>query len=403
MPAPLSERALIALLGSVQFMLLVGFMMVMPLGPDFAAALGIPAAKLGWIAGAYTAAAAVSGLLSSSILDRFDRRHALLLAACGMSLGHLAGAFAPDLTMLLASRVLAGAFGGPASALSMSIVVDAVAPQRRGRALGAIMGAFSLASVIGVPIGLQLAQWFDWRAPFIFVGASGLLLIAVLAARLPAQRAHLAHPRESGLLRLLRPLDMRIAYLTGMSGMIAGFLVIPNISAFIQLNLGYPRADIGMLYLVGGAISFFTTRLAGWMADRVGAVSTASLATVGLIASILIGYVFASGVPVMVFFALFMACNAMRNVSASSLTTAVPRAQERAGFMAISNATQHIALASGSFLSAQMLTNAADGRLLGMPQVAMLAASLAVAQPLLMSWLSHRLTARDAAASARDS
>ena len=57
MPRAISERKLLLLLGAVQFINVVDFMMVMPLGPDFACDLGIPLSNLGYIGGSYTAAA----------------------------------------------------------------------------------------------------------------------------------------------------------------------------------------------------------------------------------------------------------------------------------------------------------------------------------------------------------
>ncbi|HET9551446.1 MAG TPA: hypothetical protein VFP50_00620 [Anaeromyxobacteraceae bacterium] len=65
MPRPTSERTLLFLVGAVQFVNVLDFMMVMPLGPDFAQGLGIPASRLGLVGGAYTGAAAVAGLLAA--------------------------------------------------------------------------------------------------------------------------------------------------------------------------------------------------------------------------------------------------------------------------------------------------------------------------------------------------
>ena len=89
--AALPERALLLVVGAVQFVNVLDFMMVMPLGPDFARALGIPTSHLGLVAGSYTAAAAVAGIVGALFLDRFDRRKALAVALLGLVMGTAAG------------------------------------------------------------------------------------------------------------------------------------------------------------------------------------------------------------------------------------------------------------------------------------------------------------------------
>src|SRR6187551_468220 len=81
------ERRIIFLVGAIQFVNVLDFMMVMPLGPDFAAALSIDTSHIGLVGGAYTASAAVAGMVGSLFLDRFDRRRALACAMLGLALG----------------------------------------------------------------------------------------------------------------------------------------------------------------------------------------------------------------------------------------------------------------------------------------------------------------------------
>ena len=185
------QWGIVLLIGAVQFVNILDFVIVMPLGPDFARALAIPESHLGYVGGAYTAAACISGLLGSLFLDRFDRRKALALAMSGLVVGTASGALAYDLPTLLMARVLAGAFGGPATSLAFSIISDAIPASLRGRAMGTVMGAFSIASVLGVPTGLWLAEAFDWRAPFIGVAAVGLVVAAAAIFALPPMTGHL--------------------------------------------------------------------------------------------------------------------------------------------------------------------------------------------------------------------
>ena len=117
---PLSVVAL------VQLVNVLDFMMVMPLGPDFAKALGIPESHLGFIGASYVFAAAVGGIVSSMFLDRFDRRSALAVTMAGLGVGTLAGGLAVNFETLVAARLIAGAFGGPATAVSYAIIADTV-------------------------------------------------------------------------------------------------------------------------------------------------------------------------------------------------------------------------------------------------------------------------------------
>ena len=86
-----SPRAVVFLIAAVQFVNILDFMMVMPLGPLFAAGLGFPTSRVGLVGGSYTAAAGLAGILGSFFLERFDRRKALGVAVLGLVLSTAAG------------------------------------------------------------------------------------------------------------------------------------------------------------------------------------------------------------------------------------------------------------------------------------------------------------------------
>lgn len=385
----MNERRIIFLIGAIQFVNILDFVMVMPLGPDFARGLGFSESHVGWVAGSYTAAAAIAGFAGSFILDRFDRRAALGAAMALLVAATMLGGFAYDLPTLMLARILAGFGGGPATSLSLSIIADAIPAERRGRALGAVAGAFSIASILGVPIALKLAEWGSWRFPFWFVGGLGAVVAAAAWRVLPPMRAHLEASTGRSPLAvvrslLARPLVRRSYAMTALL-MAAGFMVIPNISAHLQLNLGFPRSRLDLLYFTGGIVSFFSTRLSGRLNDRIGAWRTA-LAGCLLLASV-IGIVFIAappGLPVVAVFAFFFLAMGLRNVSHTALASRVPRPEERAGFTSLQSTVQHLASAAGSFLAAEMLSKGPDGRLEGIAAVAAVSVALTLVLPLVM-------------------
>jgi predicted MFS family arabinose efflux permease len=395
------ERRLLWVVAAVQFVNVLDFMMVMPLGPDFADGLGIDVSRLGLVGGAYTAAAAVTGLIGATFLDRFDRRRALGVALLGLVVGTAMGGLATGLPSLLAARVLAGAFGGPATAISLSIVADLVPPERRGRALGLVMGAFSVASVLGVPAGLELARVGGWQLPFFAVALLGLAITAMAMFMLPAMRSHLeaeapAAPGAVPALSLMQEPAVRTSLLASGLVMLANFAIIPNLSAYIQFNGGYPRERLGLLYLVGGAASFFTLRLAGIAVDRFGAPVVALVGTAFYAVVVLL--TLGADVPLLPMLPLFvgfMVTGSLRMVPMQTLASRVPMPRARARFMSIQSAVQHIASATGAASSTLFLVSLPDGRLVGMSTLALGAVGLASTLPLLLWLTERRLKQRD--------
>jgi predicted MFS family arabinose efflux permease len=397
MARPVSERRLLFVIGAVQFVNILDFMIVMPMGPDFSRALGIPMSHVGYIAGSYTAAAAVAGLAGSFFLDRFDRRKALLVALVGLVVATALAGLATGLYSLMAARVVAGLFGGPATSLAFSIVADVVPQQRRGKAMGAVMGAFSVAAVLGVPLGLWLAL-HGWRIPFFTVAAMGAV-VALFAARvLPPLRAHLERAkshRPSSLGQLVRNPDVLLSWTMTAVVMMAGFLILPNLSAYLQENLGYPRERLGLLYGVGGALTFFTARLAGRLVDRFGSFVVGLVACGALVVSLWAGFVdYRPAMPVLALFVLFMAALSFRNVAYNTLTSKVPSADERARFMSVQSAVQHLASAAGAFVSARLLTEGPGGELLGVESMALLAIVLTAMIPVMLRVVEQRVRLR---------
>jgi predicted MFS family arabinose efflux permease len=386
-----SERALVFLIGAIQFINILDFMVVMPLGPDFARDLAIPTSRLGLIAGAYTAAAATAGLLGAFVLDRFERRRALSVALFGLVLGTLMCGFARGLTSLILARLVAGFFGGPATSLSLSIVADAVPEERRGKALGAVMGAVSVAQVVGVPASLRLARALGWRASFIALAIAGALINAGALFLLPPIRAHLrqqasgARSAGAALLALVRRPLVRRSYLMTATVMAAGFLVLPNLSAYVQRNLGLPRDQLENLYMLGGLATFCTLRVAGRFVDKYGSFR---VICAGAALFIVIQYFLLLGydprVPLWLVFIFFMIALSSRNVAHSTLASKVPASSERARFMSLQSTVQHLASSLGAILSARMLTELPDGKLAGMPLVALCSMTLTALLPLVV-------------------
>lgn len=385
------EQWMLLTVAAVQFVNIVDFIMVMPLGPDLAVGLGIDPAHLGILGGAYTGAAAITGLVGSAAMDRFDRRRALVLALVGLAVGTGAAAASRDLSHLIAARLLAGAFGGPATALALAIVADQVPFERRGRALGLVMGAFSLASVLGVPASLELARWGGWRAPFLTVCSAGLAVALLAWLILPPLDDHLRHgPSPPALELFRRPVVGGALLLVGLQSL-SRFCIIPSLAPYLLGNLGVARDKLGWLYLVGGVASLVAMRTSGRLVDRLGS------SAIFLVSTVVQGLTLWTGLglyppllaPVLLF-PLFMASSAFGAIALQTLLSQVPGANERARFQSAQSAAQHIGSALGASLGAAIL--ASEGaRLLHMPRLVVLSLALSLLLPPGIALIDRRL------------
>ena len=393
--SPKQERQLIFLVALVQFVNILDFIMVMPLGPDFALALDIPLNHIGIVAGSYTLAAAVAGLIAAPFLDMFSRKSAMLISLGGVVLATFACAYAWDLQSMIAMRVLAGIFGGQMFALSQAVIADYIPPERRGIAMGKVAGGFAVASIVGIPFGLEVASRFGWQGPFISTSIIGVLVLVIAWVKLPYHAPYITPmPLTARIRRLTSVLDSRLSIISlAMMGvaMMAGFMIIPNISSHFQFNLGYPRADLGLLYLCGGLLSFFGMRLSGKIMDKYSAAKANILFSLIVVTALILGFVlYPLPISPLIIFVCFMVGTSGRNVCTSALSSKVPAAEDRGAYMSLQSSIINFSSATGSYVSSLILTQKGF-HLYRIEYVALIAMVLTLCVPLMVRYVERKL------------
>jgi predicted MFS family arabinose efflux permease len=394
---PISERKLVFLVGAGQFITTLDFTMVLPLGPDFAKALDIPVSKLGMLGGSYTIAQAAAGIAGALFLDRFDRRRMLAIALTGLAVATAGCGLATGFVSLLTVRMVAGVFGGIAETLAYTILSDAIAPERRGRALGAIMSAFAVASVLGLPAGLELARVAGWRAPFFTLAALGAVVTVAATSLLPPQRAHL-HVPSVPFRDVLRRSVVWLGLCGTAIGYVAHYALVPNLSAYFQFNRGYPRDQLGLLYMIGGVTVFANTRLAGWLSDRYGTSPVVLFGAALYTAALVLGFLYpVDAIPVLAVFVGLTIAAGFRFVPMRALLLRIPAPQERARFLSLQSAVFSIGSGIGATLGAQILSERPDRSLTGIDNLACLAIALTLVYAALGYVIEHWVRMRSAA------
>lgn len=272
--APPRELPLLLTLAAVQFTHIVDFMIMMPLGPQFMRLFAIGPQQFGFLVSAYTLAAAASGFVAALWIDRFDRRRALLGLYAGFVIATALCGLAPDYPLLLAARLVAGAFGGVLGGLVFAIVADLVPYSRRATATAIVAAAFSLSAVAGVPASLWIAGLFSWRAPFLALAALSVVVGVAAARAIPPLEAHVTsgpRRRPLGQLRAIFGVpNHRYAFGLMILLSCSVFAVVPFIAAYNVANVGVTESEIAVIYFAGGATTLFTAQVIGRLADRYG-------------------------------------------------------------------------------------------------------------------------------------
>jgi MFS family permease len=146
--------------------------------------LGASLQELEWTVNAYTLSFAVLLLTGAALGDRFGRRRVFAIGLGIFTAASVAAALAGSSNELIAARAVQGLGGAIVTPLTLTILSEAVSPERRGVALGAWGGIGGLAVAIGPLVGGAIVQAISWQWIFWLNVPVGLLLIPIALLRL---------------------------------------------------------------------------------------------------------------------------------------------------------------------------------------------------------------------------
>jgi predicted MFS family arabinose efflux permease len=358
---------IIAILAILQFTLILDFMVLSPLGAILLTELSIKPAQFGLVVSAYAFSAGASGLLAAGFADKFDRKKLLLFFYVGFIFGTVLCALATSYEFLLIARIVTGIFGGVIGSISFAIISDLFKLEFRGRVMGFVQMAFSASQILGLPIGLLLANKYGWHSPFwliagfsVFVGIAIVVYMKPVTEHLKLQNDHNAFQHLWKTLSnpyYLRAFAATILLATG------GFMLMPFGSAFSINNLKISVDDLPILYGATGVFSILFGPLSGKLSDKIGKYT---VFVGGSIISMIMVLIYTQlgvtplWVVILINVVMFAGITA-RMISASALATAVPQLKDRGAFMSINSSIQQISGGVASALAGVIVSQAGDG------------------------------------------
>ena len=272
--APASLRALLA----GNFVIGTGVMVVAGTLNELSASLQVSVATAGQLITAAALVMCVGAPLLASMVAGWDRRRLLALTLVWYALGHAAAAAMPDFGSVLAARmltVIAPAVFTPQAAACVGLLVP---PEQRGRAVTFVFLGWSLASVLGMPLGALIGGYFGWRAAFLVIGLGSLLCAGWVWRALPDGIRPEALSRAAWGRVLGNPLLMGVVLLTVLQAS-GQFVLTSYLSPMLREHLAATPLQLGLAWAWFGLCGLVGNMLASRYIDRVGAGRMATLCT----------------------------------------------------------------------------------------------------------------------------
>ncbi len=367
---PKNTTLLLITLATVQFTNILDFVIMMPLGPQLMRVFGISPTQFGLLVSCYTFSASISGFVSAFFIDMFDRKKALMVVYLGFIIGTLCCGLSPQYEWLLLARVIAGAFGGLTGVLIMSIIGDVFPENKRGMATGAVMSSFAVSSIVGVPLGLFLANHWGWHSSFFLLSGLGSIALFFAWMTLPKLTSHMEKIKNRQVLKeigyiITHPNHVR-AFLLTIVMMFAGFSIIPFLSPYSVYNVGLKETDLPYIYFAGGLFTLVSTNVIGRLADKLGKFKVfAVMCVFSILPVMLVTHIGPTPLYLyVVYTTLFMISMSGRMIPAMAMITSSTKPEHRGGFMSINNSIQQLSSGLAAFVGGMIISKGAHGEIL---------------------------------------
>jgi predicted MFS family arabinose efflux permease len=223
----------------------------------------------------------------AAIVAGWDRRRLLAASMVWFALLHVACALAPSFGWLLVLRVLAvvpPAVFTPQAAACVGLLVP---PEQRGRAITFIFLGWSLASVLGMPLGALVGGLFGWRAAFALIGFASLVAAAWVWRAMPdgvkPPPLSLAAWKETFRSKaLMTTVLVTVLYAAGQ------FVQFSYFAPYFKYKLGITPAELSVLFMWFGAFGLLGNVVMSRNIDRIGADRSVMIAVALMAFSLLI-------------------------------------------------------------------------------------------------------------------
>lgn len=257
----------VVILIASSFMLGMSEFIVVGILPDIAADLKISEVTVGNLVSLFAFVYAPVTPLGSALSARFPR-FATHLTLIGIFLaGNILCAFAPNYAVLVVARIMIALVSGTLVAVAMTYAPDVTTDRFRTKFIAWVFSGFSIASVVGVPIGTWVANTFGWRWAFHIINVLTIMLIVGMVVALP-RNSHIVKIGFLPQFRLFFDRRIQLGVLTVVFGAAASYVFYTYLTPIMRDEVHVPEQYLSVGLVIFGAACLWSNLYGGKLADR---------------------------------------------------------------------------------------------------------------------------------------
>lgn len=249
------------------FMLGMSEFIMVGILPDIAVGLKVSEVTVGNLVSLFAFVYAPVTPLGSALSARFPR-FATHMTLIGVFLaGNLLCAFAPNYAVLMAGRILIALVSGTLVAIAMTYAPDVTTDRFRTKFIAWVFSGFSIASVVGVPVGTWVANTFGWRWAFHMINVLTIVLIIGMVMVLP-RNSHIVKIGFLPQFRLFFDRRIQLGVLDVVCGAAASYVFYTYLTPIMRDEVHVPEQYLSVGLVIFGAACLWSNLYGGKLADR---------------------------------------------------------------------------------------------------------------------------------------
>ena len=249
------------------FMLGMSEFIVVGILPDIAADLKISEVTVGNLVSLFAFVYAPVTPLGSALSARFPR-FATHLTLIGIFLaGNILCAFAPNYAVLVVARIMIALVSGTLVAVAMTYAPDVTTDRFRTKFIAWVFSGFSIASVVGAPVGTWVANTFGWRWAFHMINVLTIVLIIGMVMVLP-RNSHIVKIGFLPQFRLFFDRRIQLGVLDVVCGAAASYVFYTYLTPIMRDEVHVPEQYLSVGLVIFGAACLWSNLYGGKLADR---------------------------------------------------------------------------------------------------------------------------------------